>query len=99
MYPTQEDIMLPLLRSIARRGGSIIFSDAGDDIEEELADHFHLTDDQRYETREHLKIKDKRVWRLNIQWARKKCIKHGWLDGSVRNVWSLTHAGPRHVGL
>jgi restriction endonuclease Mrr len=93
MYPTQREIMRPLLRVIAQRGGTVVFSNEGDEIENDLADHFELTDAQRQETRDDINIKGKRVWRLNIQWARKKCVEEGWLDGSVRDRWTLTEAG------
>lgn len=92
-YPTQEEIILPLINAISRRGGSIVFSRDGDDIERELADHFQLADAHRFETRPHINIKGRRVWRLNIQWARKKCVEKGLLNGSVRDVWSLTEKG------
>jgi 5-methylcytosine-specific restriction protein A len=98
MYPTQADIMIPLLRAIANRGGQIVFSEVGDEIQDELADYFDLSDAERFETRENINIKGKRVWRLNIQWARKKCIAKKWLDGSIRDVWSLTDAGRRVIG-
>ena len=97
MYPTQQEIMLPLLRLIAEYGGRIHFSTSGDDIEAKLADYFNLTGQERHETRQHLNIKGKRVWRMNIQWARKKCVERGWMDGSVRDVWSLTEAGRQQL--
>lgn len=97
MYPTQKEIMVPLMRAIDQRGGSVFFSEEGDSIEAELADYFRLSDAERNETRAHLNIKGKRVWRLNIQWARKKCVEAGWLDGSIRDVWALTAAGRRYL--
>jgi hypothetical protein len=92
-YPTQSEIKLPLLDAIALRGGCIVFSRDGDALEQQLADHFCLSDAARSETRENINIKGKRVWRLNIQWARKKLVADGLLDGAVRDHWSLTSKG------
>jgi len=94
MYPTQEEMKIPLLRLInKRKRGYIIFSEDGEDIANELSDFFELTEAQRNETRENLNVKGKSVWRNNIQWTRKKLVADGLLSGDRRDIWEITEKG------
>jgi Mrr N-terminal domain len=99
MKPTQTEIMHPLLRAIHRHGGLIVWSNDGDEIERDLGKTFGLSDREMRETRENINGKGKRVWRNDIQWARKECVAKGWLNGSVRDSWSLTNAGKVEIGV
>jgi hypothetical protein len=86
MYPTQEAMFIPLLSALAKRGGEIWFSTQGAEIEEELADHFSLTQEERRATSPNINAKGRRVWRNHIQYARAKLVRDGYVDNSIRDL-------------
>lgn len=94
MFPTQNNIRIPLQGVIARRGGAIVFSRDGDEIEDELAEFFGLSDAERNRTHAAFsKMKDGRKWRHDIQRARHKCVSVGWIAAGPKDVWELTASG------
>jgi hypothetical protein len=69
--PNQERMEIPLLCSILRRGGTITFSRDGIDLEDELAELYELTLDQREEMLDNPKA---RRWRNHLQWATRHAL-------------------------
>ncbi|CAN5136919.1 hypothetical protein BH11PLA2_BH11PLA2_23050 [soil metagenome] len=98
-YPNQDDMGDPLLKFIIDHGGEIWFSDKGEALEEELANHYRLSQDLRRQTSEKVNAKGRRVWRNHIQYARAKLVNRGYVDSSVRDLWRETDSGYRKVGL
>lgn len=92
-YPQQGDMALPILRCIAKMGGSIIFSWHGDALEEQLADYYGLTESQRNRTADQCKAKGKRVWRNHLQYASNKMIASSLLDRPAHDHWRITPGG------
>ena len=93
-YPTQNELKLPLLETLAEMGGSILLSEKGDEIEEKLAGIFNISPDEQSRT---LKGRSGRKWRSDIKWARKKLLEDGLLDGSVRGTWKITDKGYEYL--
>ncbi len=98
-YPNQQDMEVPLLEAIVRQGGQIWFSDYGDDLEEELADRYHLSKELRDYSSPEIYAKGHRKWRNHIQYVRLKLVEKGELNNSVRDLWRVTEAGYRCLGL
>jgi len=91
---------MSLLCTIAHRGGQIWFSRDGEWLENMLADHFGLTREQReYADPRWYRSKGSRAWRNDIQWVRKQLVDDGLIDNSVRDLWKLTDAGWRAIGV
>lgn len=93
VWPAQPKIELPLLRAILRRGGSIHFSRDGTSIETELADHFRLSKEHREYSSPEIRAKGNRKWCSILQHVRWKLVDKGDLDGTIHDVWRVTHAG------
>lgn len=93
-YPTQTELKLPLLETLAELGGSILVSEKGDEIERKLAGIFNLSPDEQSRT---LEGRSGRKWRSDIKWARKKLLEDGFLDGTVRGRWKLTEKGYEYL--
>ena len=85
--PNQERMEIPLVCSILRRGGTITFSREGIDLENELAELYELTLDQREEMLENPKA---RRWRNHLQWVRAELRERGDLDEAGRDVWRVS---------
>src|SRR5688572_17999411 len=81
---------IPLLLAILRRGGQITFSRDGIDIEDELAELYELTQDQREEMLVNPKA---RRWRNHLQWVRAKLRERGDLEEAGRDVWRVSSQG------
>jgi hypothetical protein len=97
-YPNQEAMGIPILRFIAEMGGAITVSVQGDELEDKLAEHYQLTEEQKSRTSDGSHAKGGgRVWRNHIQYARNKLCHSGLLDGSTRNVWRITDDGYRRL--
>lgn len=97
-YPNQEDMEIPLLNALIKRGGEIWFSLDGDELEEELGDEFHLTQEQREFSPPEINAKGHRKWRNHIQYVRLKLVDKGELDNSKRDKWRVTELGYRRAG-
>jgi Mrr restriction endonuclease-like protein len=92
------DLETPLLRAIAKRGGAIWFSTQGGEIEVELADHFKLPQELRDLTDPEVNSEGHRVWRVMIQYARRKLVERGDLDMPERDRWRMTAQGYEWIG-
>jgi hypothetical protein len=99
--PSRSDIEEPLLRAIINRRGSgyIIFSKDGRDLEIEIAQSFNLPDEVRDFTSPRYKSKGQSKWRNHIQFVRDDLVKKGEIDSSERNIWRVTEAGYKRVGI
>ena len=97
-FPKYGEIEKPLLLSIIKRGGSIYFSIHGDEIEDELADHFDLSDNLRELASDKINAKGNRKWRNMIQYARRSLVDEGYIDNKVRDRWKVTPLGYSSVG-
>ena len=96
-FPNRSDVEVPLLRAIDRRGGSIRLSRHGRDLEIELAEELGITAADRDFAAPNYNSEGHRKWRNEIQFVREKLVKKGDLNGSVRDVWTLTPAGKARV--
>ena len=90
---------VPLLQAIVHRGGSIWFSEDGDDLEEELADHFDLSQNLREYASPEINAKGHRKWPNIIQFVRLELVDRGELDNSTRDLWLVTEEGYRRLGM
>ncbi len=97
--PYRPDIEEPLLKAIIQRGGAINFSKHGRDIEIALASHFGLTDTARDFHAPNYHSRGNRKWRNHLQFVRDQLVKKRELDNSTRNIWLVTAAGYRRVGM
>lgn len=99
MFPSYEDIELPLLRELIRRGGSSRPSDrdsAGRTVYDVLADVFHLTQAEREE--EFMDDGKPRFrWENMVRWAKRKLKDHGYLDAPEYGQWEVTPQGRAFV--
>ena len=97
MFPVYEDIELPLLRELIRRGGSSEPSDLDSDgrtIYVALADHFELSQDERdEEIIENGKPRSK--WENMVRWAVRKLKAQGLVESPRHGLWSATDNGRR----
>ena len=96
-YPNQTDMEVPLLRALVKRGGSVWFSFKGDELEEELADEFHLSEEELNFASPEINSKGHRKWRSVIQYVRWALVKKGEIDKSVRDRWTVTRSGYRRL--
>ena len=64
------------------------------EIDEELADHFGLSEEQRLQT---VPSRKEKAWSNRIRWTRLALVQKGDLDGSQRGVWTVTEQGKRRV--
>ena len=89
--PSQDDVRIPLLRAIERRGGTIVVSEKRDEIWRELAERFDLTDEQlEYDTSE-----GRNLWWNWIRYTRLALVEDGYLEKKTRNRWTITDSGER----
>jgi restriction endonuclease Mrr len=84
--PTQNVIAGPLLSVIHGAGGSIKTNEAYDLV----AAHFP---DMTLEERQQELDNGTNQFNNRVQWARQKLVDEGFIDGSVRGVWTLTTEG------
>ncbi len=92
--PPQHEVEVPLLRAILKRGGEIKMRNQGEEIDNELADAFQLTEEQRTAC---LANRKETLWSNRIRWTRLGLVKKGDLDGSRRGIWALTEQGKRRA--
>jgi hypothetical protein len=98
-YPNQEEMEPLLLEFIVSRGGEIWFSDMGDELELELADHYNLSQEMREYSSPAFNSKGHRRWRNHIQYVKLKLVAKGEIDSKVRDLWRVTEAGYSRLGL
>lgn len=98
-YPNQEDMEVPLLEAIVGRGGTVCFSEDGDELEQELGDLYHLPEELRNYSSPEIQAKGHRKWRNHIQYVRLKLVSKGEIDNSVRDVWRVSEAGYQRLGI
>ena len=93
MLPLYKAIYLSLLLEIAERGGKTRPSDhrEGRNIYEALAVSFNLTKEDLDAEVEGLPKRSK--WENMVQWARRKLVDMGYIDGSEWGDWKLTEKG------
>jgi predicted HNH restriction endonuclease len=97
--PPSKLIEEPLLKAIIKRGGSVIFSKDGRDLEIDLARHFNLSDAVRDFATPNCPAKGGRKWRYRIQWVKQQLVLKGEIDNTVDNIWPVTEAGYKRVGI
>lgn len=90
-YPSRTDIQEPLLREIAKQGGTV----QPDDVVLPLAKHFNLT---LAEQESNLPSGANR-WKNLIMWVRSTLRDKGDIDGSVRGKWTITPQGLERIGM
>jgi restriction endonuclease Mrr len=97
MFPAYQDIELPLLRELIRRGGSSEPSDFdsnGQSVYMALADHFELSQDERNEDIvEGGKPRSK--WENMVRWAIRKLKEQGLVESPRHGLWAATDDGHR----
>ncbi|MCB2168147.1 MAG: winged helix-turn-helix domain-containing protein [Deltaproteobacteria bacterium] len=98
MFPSYEDIQIPFLREIVRRGGKTRPSDKnenGQTMYNALADHFGLSKEDREMTIfENGKARFK--WHNMVRWVRNDCKKNGYLvSPSQHGIWEISAMGRR----
>jgi hypothetical protein len=98
-YPTQTAMEEPLLRAMLRRGGDIWFSIDGIELEIELAEELHVSDENR-DFKDDSLPSPHRKWRNHIQWVRKKLVEKGEIKNNTeKDHWSVSDDGYRRLGL
>ena len=81
-FPRRQEIEEPLLREIAKRGGTV----KPRDVIEPLANHFALTSQERAD-----KLPSgMNRWSNLVFWVRNDLREDGDIDGSVRGHWQIT---------
>lgn len=98
-FPKYTELELPLLQAVIDRGGSIWFSLAGDELEDELADYFDLSTELREYSSPTINAKGHRKWRNMIQYARRRLVDRGSLDNSSHDRWGVTEIGYSELGV
>jgi hypothetical protein len=97
--PPRSQIQEPLLRAIAVRGGSIVFSEQGRDLEISLATELGLPDTVRDFAVPRYNSQGNRKWRNHLQFVKDDLVKLCQIDASVRDTWSVTDEGYRRIGV
>jgi hypothetical protein len=98
-FPNRTAIEEPLLRAIIGFGGSVQFSTLGRELEIVLAREFGIPDVDRDYSHPRYHSQGNRKWRNEIQFVRAKLVTSEQLDGNIEDVWTVTDAGYRRVGL
>ncbi|MBU2549134.1 MAG: winged helix-turn-helix domain-containing protein [Proteobacteria bacterium] len=99
-YPNYQDIEVPLLVEIYKRGGKVRPSERGGypkDIYETMADFFQLSKEERERDIE-VGGKVEPKWNNMVRWARRKLKDNGYLvSPSKHGVWEISDEGKVHV--
>jgi predicted HNH restriction endonuclease len=98
-FPPANLIEEPLIKAIINRGGSIIFSEDGRDLEIDLARHFNLSEAARDFATPECPASGGRKWRYRIQWVKQQLVSKGEIGNATRDVWPITEAGYKRVGI
>lgn len=98
-YPTQKEVVEPLLLTLYLLGGDD-HAMSSSDTYEPLAVYFDLTEDDRKKSR-HDVLGDNRsesFWANRVQWARRHLNDIGALDTSLgRGIWKLSPSGTQQA--
>lgn len=102
MFPTQDDVKVPLLVELARRGGKSKPSDTreGLTVYESLAKYFNLTKSDLEKDVSDKNGKRRNKWENIIQWVVCKHRDAGLIvkvHHGTRGVWTLTKDGEREA--
>jgi len=96
MFPKYEEIQIPLLTEIAKRGGKVYPSDKnskGQTVYEALAEYFDLSPEavnfEIYESDGKARSK----WKNIVRWTRNDLVKKGFMSSANRGIWELTELG------
>jgi restriction endonuclease Mrr len=95
MFPGYEDIELPLLLELVRRGGSSRPSDRDSEdrtVYDSLADVFNLTQEEPEEQFMD-DGKSRYRWENMVRWAKRKLKDGGLVDSPRHGVWEVTSQG------
>ncbi len=95
MFPSYDQIEMPLLGELIRRGGQAKPSDRdseGRTVYEALADQFRLSRAEREQ--EFLDEGKPRLrWENMVRWARRKLKDKGYLETPRHGLWRVTDRG------
>ena len=97
--PNRRFIEEPLLKLLVSLGGSPRFSLVGRYLELKLAEEFGLSEVERDFAAPNYHSEGNRKWRNHLQFVRDQLVKKSQLDNSVRDVWRVTPAGVKRIGL
>lgn len=87
--PKQPEVEIPLLRVLAKLGGSARPAD----VYPELEKHFGLSEIDLAEEN----VSGGSKWTNRVQWVRQHLVANGELDGSQRGIWALTEKGRKRA--
>lgn len=93
MFPKYSEIQIPLLRELAKRGGSSEPSERGPQgrtVYAALADYFDLSETAR-DTE--IPASGRSKWKNMVRWARNDLKKKGLLSSPRRGVWKVSEQG------
>jgi restriction endonuclease Mrr len=100
MFPKYEEIQIPLLKEILKRGGRIHPSDKnsnGKTVYEELAEYFNLSSEalnfEIYESNG----KGRSKWKNMVRWTRNDLVKKGFISSANRGIWEITETGKSKI--
>lgn len=96
MFPKYQEIQIPLLYELKKRGGASRPSDknaAGKTIYEALADEFGLSEDLRSVQIYEADGTPRSKWENMIRWTRRDLKKLNFLDSPAHGIWKITDLG------
>jgi hypothetical protein len=92
--PSMQQIELPLLRAMLRRGGQVDIRTELEHILAELADHFRVSPQaQRVLTPN----RKRRLWEARVRFTRNRLRKQGEIDSPRLCIWRVTERGKRRA--
>ncbi len=90
-FPTQQQIMLPLLELLKRNGPT-----KAADAAAELADHFGISSKDREATVAY-KGGEAKVWDRRVRWVRQNAVLDGLSQSAGWGVWDLAERGHKSL--
>lgn len=84
--PTQDQMMLPLLRAIDVAGGAARPADVYDAVADALA----VAEDVRSLTADYANGRTTNLFERKVRWTRQTAIRRGLVEDPARGVWALT---------
>lgn len=96
MFPKYQEIQIPLLYELKKRGGTSRPSDKNEDgknIYEAIADEFGLTEDLRSILIYEADGTPRSKWENMVRWTRNDLKKKNFLDSPSHGVWKITDLG------
>lgn len=88
-FPSQSQLVLPLLEVLDAAGGRASVRDAAD----ALAERFGLDEETRKATTFAGAAGDVNAWDRHVRWARQRAAFDGLIASGARGVWELTEQG------